>query len=201
MSHAPVAVLDANVLLKKNLQNFILNAAAENLVTVIWSEHILDTVIRIGNKSKNYAPDEAVNLVAALQKYFPDSEMEPTVDATERIRALNWPDPSDDAKVAALALSVGAEIITTDDAGSGFPPDLMAAIGVKRVSSSKFLTNLFREDPETMGRIFTDIDEKRRARYGYTTQDLIDNLSKSGATGFAKVMADYLTHQNHQGQP
>jgi hypothetical protein len=80
----PVVVLDACVLYPLPLRDTLLRVTRQNLYAVRWSRRILDEVARNLIGDRRATPEQAANLISAMQRAFEDAEIpEPLIAALE----------------------------------------------------------------------------------------------------------------------
>jgi hypothetical protein len=88
-----VVVLDACALYPLPLRDTLLCVAGQNLYAVRWSGRILDEVTRNLVQDRRATPDQAANLIDAMQRAFNDAEVpEASIAALEPTMTNN---PSD----------------------------------------------------------------------------------------------------------
>jgi len=134
-----IVVLDANVLFPFSLRDTLLRAAAAGFYQVRWSSQILDEMERSLVATATMPAEKARRLRAIMEREFPEAE----VTGYEHLIAAMKNDEKD-RHVAAAAVKVGAQVITTANLKDfGALPD-----GIEAQSPDVFLCNLFDLDPE-----------------------------------------------------
>jgi predicted nucleic acid-binding protein len=103
-------VLDACVVYPMHLRDVLLQAAAEGLYQVYWSQEILDEATRNLVSNLQIADSQAARLITAMSGAFPES----LVTDYEHLVVAMRNDPKD-RHVAAAAVKAGAQIIVTEN--------------------------------------------------------------------------------------
>lgn len=147
-----VVLSDANVLYSRVLRDYVLYAMAHQLIRVRWSRQILDEAIEhLIENVESFDRAAGERLVAAMNGTFPYSQVETTDDATAAAADLTLID-EDDRHVIAAAVDAEATFLCSDDR-RGFPPDVMATLGIEWITADALLCALVEEAPDTMLRV------------------------------------------------
>ena len=127
-----VVLVDANVLFSRVLRDYLLYAAEQEIVSVAWSQAILDeTKERLVSKLSGFTSESARRLMDALAQTFPDAIVEPTTKDYARLEGIALPD-EDDRHVIAAALAADAHVICTDDTKGFRSPERVQTCALTR---------------------------------------------------------------------
>jgi predicted nucleic acid-binding protein len=172
-------VLDACVLYPMHLRDVLLQAAAESLYQVFWSQQILDEATR--NLVANLAVTEAqaARLLVAVSSAFPEAAVR---DHEHLVPAMRN-DP-EDRHVAAAAVKAGAQLIVTANSRDFF--DLPEGIDVQ--APDEFLCNLFDLDPDRMMLALEKICGRRKR----PPKDIPQLVDATRCAGFAALLRSHL---------
>jgi predicted nucleic acid-binding protein len=144
-----VVVADANVLYSRVLRDYLLYAANQEIVNVVWSSQILGEVLEhLMENVPGFDRSGADRLAAVLDRAYPASAVEPGPADYDRLAAFGLPDEGD-RHVIATALAAGATTICTNDK-TGFPADVLGAFGIGAISADRLLGRLVRDHPSEM---------------------------------------------------
>lgn len=134
-------VLDANVLFPFTLRDTLLRAAALGLYQVYWSEEILDETTRNLIATGRMSDEQAVRLVAAMRRAFPDALVQGFGSRTP-----SMPNDEKDRHVVAAAVTVGATLVVTQNLKDFriMPPSVSAQ------SPDEFLLALWAKTPDVL---------------------------------------------------
>lgn len=134
-------VLDACVLYPMHLRDVLLQAAAEGLYQVYWSNEILDEATRNLVANLHVEATNAKRLVATMAEAFPEAGV---TDYEHLVSAMRT-DPKD-RHVVAAAVKAGAQVIVTENIRDfASMPD-----GIEAQRADDFLCNLFDLSPDRM---------------------------------------------------
>ncbi len=133
--------------------------------------------------------DEAagVRLVAAMNGTFPYSQVELTDEAVAAVADFALGD-EDDRHVIAAAVAAEATFLCSDDL-RGFPPEVMATLGLEWVTSDALLSTLVEEAPDTMLKVHRTTVSRLR---GATDESTIAALRGAKAERTADLMEELL---------
>ncbi|MFP5346351.1 MAG: PIN domain-containing protein [Actinomycetes bacterium] len=135
-----VVLGDANVLYPRVLRDYILYAMARQLIGVRWSKEILDEVVEhLMENIEGFDNAAGERLVTAMNRTFPYSQVELTDEATAAVGRFTLTD-EDDRHVIAAAVAADATFLCSDDR-VGFPPEVMATLGIETITSDALLRN------------------------------------------------------------
>lgn len=183
-----VVLADANVLYSRVLRDYLLYAASQAVLVIRWSAAILaEMVEHLAENVPSFDVASGARLIAAMNVAFPAAEVEPVVDAMKVVAELNMPD-EDDRHVLAAAISVGADVLCTDNL-KDFPVETMGEVGIQLMSADALLSRLVADFPSEM------VAAHRLAVTGLpgaTDDSTLGALRRAGATGAADRMAECL---------
>lgn len=182
MLSAPFRViLDACVLYPMHLRDVLLQAAAEGLYRVHWSQEILDEATRNLVADLQLDDPRARRLLAAMTGAFPEA----IVTGYEHLVVAMRNDPGD-RHVTAAAVKAGAQVIVTANTGDFSElPD-----GIQAQTADEFLCNLFDLDPDRMLLALRKVCARRR-RPPNEIKPLADATL---CTEFARLVQAHLGH-------
>lgn len=144
-----VVLSDANIVFSRVLRDYVLYAMTHQLIRVRWSQAILDEAIRrMIQRVDGFDEASGERLMAAMNDTFPYSQVELTEEARARVADLVLVDDND-RHVIAAAVAAEATFVCSDDL-TGFPPEVMAALGIEWVTADALLSTLVEEAPEAM---------------------------------------------------
>jgi predicted nucleic acid-binding protein len=145
MPHAPLAVLDANVLFSFQLRNLLLHLAVAGRFEPLWSEEIMAECLRALGDDAGVSESQRAHLLEQMRIYFPGAWGGGHARAAD---GLLLPDEAD-RHVIALALHHEAEFIVTRNLRH-FPADLLHPLGTEPVDPDEFVEILFVIDPDAV---------------------------------------------------
>lgn len=140
-------LLDANVLFKASIRDFLLRCAARGLIRIFWSAHILAELAGALQKFVGLTPDQTGRLVAALEQAFPEA----MVHGFEELIPAMKNHPSD-RHVAAAAMHCGADILLTDN----LRDFKRLKRGLRVINLQAYFPQLAAEFPEDTGKILVE---------------------------------------------
>lgn len=183
-----IVVADANVLYSRVLRDYLLYAAAEQLISIRWSQRILDEFAKhlIGNVP-GFDRAQAKRLFAGMNTAFPYALVTPVSGHYQRFKNLPMPDP-DDRHVVAAAVASQADILCTANT-KDFPTPVMDRVGISRLTPDELLSGLARAYPDELRRVHrTSVASLKSA----TDESTLEALRRAGARGTAELMSDLL---------
>lgn len=187
MEFPVVFLADVNTLASNTIRGYLLDMQyREHLRYVRWSQHILDTYCIVAPRRGYQTEEQAKDYVELLKSRFKDAMVEISPEAAKKVVELNWPDENDDRKVAAALISSDADILITNDEGSGFPPDLMAEIGKVKMTSDEFLTEIFIGNPAKALALFSQHRKELQENYIVDDRQILAALVSAELLEFAK---------------
>lgn len=139
--------LDANILHRAAIRDFILRAAEAGAIDVRWSGGVLDETRR-SLESRGYEPNKVDRLIRALRTAFPDAEV---ADFEHLIPKMQCSDP-DDRHVLAAAIVGEADILVSDNSGD-FPAETTSLHDLALMTGDEAAAYLVRLDPGRAARI------------------------------------------------
>lgn len=139
--------LDANILHRAAIRDFILRVAEAGAIDVRWSSSVLDETRR-SLENRGYEPHKVDRLIRALRTAFPDAEVE---DFEHLIPEMDCSDP-DDRHVLAAAIAGEADILVSDNSGD-FPAGTSGLHALALMTGDGAAAFLVRLDPGRAARI------------------------------------------------
>jgi predicted nucleic acid-binding protein len=108
-----VVFADANVLYSRILRDYLLYSATEDVIEVVWSKEVLNEMVKhLIENLTGFTDESAGLLISAMNRFYPDAEIDPTEAEYRALASYDLPD-EDDRYVFAAALAAGADIICT----------------------------------------------------------------------------------------
>jgi predicted nucleic acid-binding protein len=164
-----VAVLDANVLVPVSLTDALLRSAEHRRYAPLWSEAILDEVVRhVARLHPARGIEAARRRVAFMSEAFPDALVQGWKDLVEEMTN----DPKD-RHVLAAAAAGDADVVVTNNLDD-FPADACAPLGIRALSADAFLCDIWRDDPDLAR---TMIEEQAADLRGHDTESVLEVLT------------------------
>jgi len=148
---APVHVVlaDANVLYSRVLRDYLLYAATRRIITVNWSQSILNDVAdHMSANIAGFTLQRAGYLLAKMTEAFPVAQVEPSPGDYARLSSYALPD-EDDRDVIAAALAAGADIICTNNIVH-FPEPVMDDLDLAALTPDELFCRLFDVQEDAM---------------------------------------------------
>lgn len=142
----PHVVLDANVVVQALVRDLLLDADADGLCRVRWTEAILAEARRTYLNDFGRDPERIDALLAAMRHHFPRAAI---TGYEGRIGAMT--NDLKDRHIAAAAVWAGAGIVTFNL--RHFRPVHLGPFGVRAISPDTFLTALYTARPNTLAAI------------------------------------------------
>jgi predicted nucleic acid-binding protein len=188
------AVLDTNVLFPFSLRDTLLRLAEPDpspapapLYIPLWSERILDEMVRNLVEDGRMDQDRADRLASVMRSAFEDASVGKDAIAAPEGSMTN--DPGD-RHVLAAAVAGGAEAIITFNL-EHFSPDACEPFGVEPTHPDEFLLALYGIAHELV------VEEVRQQAADLTNppwsfEDLIGALERAGVERFADALRNHL---------
>jgi len=146
---AHVVLADANVLYSRVLRDYLLYAATARVITVNWSQAILDDVAEhMAANIPGFTLQPAAYLLAKMTEAFPVARVEPGPAEYARLAGYELPD-EDDRDVMAAALTAGADVICTNNLAH-FPQPVMDDLKLVAMQPDDLFCHLFESHPDAM---------------------------------------------------
>jgi predicted nucleic acid-binding protein len=177
----PRAVLDTDVIYSRVLHELIGRLAyQERLLTLIWSEELLNEAQRTLVTGKPVSQQVAERWVNYMRQAFPDQRIQiDQVPADVDLTALTT-DPGDH-HICALAVAGHADLLLTFD--QGYLSEPLAEHGIRVLTPDAFLDSTLRDNPDA---IMSAIQSQADAwGGGRPIDELLDAIQRAGATMFA----------------
>ena len=179
---------DANVLFSRSLRDYLLVAGEEDLISVVWSNEILDEMARNLVKSiPGFTSDAAGYLLKALVESFPYATFTLSEEDYARLKEYDFPDEKD-RHVFAAALASEANVICTSNI-KDFPAEIAFELGLTVRTPDALFVELIEESPLQMLRV-----HKRVVR-GFpdgTNESTLSALRRAGANETADLLFSML---------
>lgn len=183
-----IVVGDANALYSRVLRDFLLYAAARQLISIRWSPEIIAEVVEhLIENVDGFDDAAAARLVSAMNDTFPTAQVAPDPGAYRRIEGLELPDGGD-RHVIAAALTAEADVICTNNRRD-FPPALMAEIGVQAITVDELLSLLVVEFGEEMAAVHRTVVSRFPSA---TDASTLEALRRAGGIKAADLIAGLL---------
>ena len=183
-----IVLTDANVLYSRVLRDYTLYAATEQLISVRWSQRILDEFANhlIANVT-GFDRDQAKRLFAGMNAAHPYALVAPVSGHYQRFSTLDMPDP-DDRHVVAAAVAAEADVLCTSNT-KDFPDPVMERVGITRLTPDQLLHGLAVAYPDEMLLVHrTSVAGLKAA----TNESTLEALKRAGAPCTSERMGDLL---------
>jgi predicted nucleic acid-binding protein len=172
-----IVFTDANVLYSRVLRDYLLYAAIEDLISVVWSEMVLNEVARhLIESIPDFTSESAKRLITNMTSSFPYAEVNPESKHFGLLEHYDLPDEND-RHVFAAALAAEATIICTSNT-KDFPENVAAELGLQILTPDALLFKLITENPKRMLSVHADVVIGLR---GATDASTIAALKQAGA--------------------
>jgi predicted nucleic acid-binding protein len=179
------AVLDACVLFRGGVRDFLLWVAEAGAFSPAWSDTIDDEWMR-SRRDKFGDPMSRLNYARAeMEKVFPGANFDPD---PETLSTISLPD-TNDIHVAAIAVAAGAKSIVTYNVRH-FSDRVLGPLGLRTATPDEFCAHLFHETP-------IDVIEGARLhraslkRPSYNPGSYLDHLASLGFERTADLLRTY----------
>ena len=168
------ALLDANVLHPMVLCDLLLRLALAGFYRPLWSEMILDEVVRsIERRRPDIAPGRLRARTDRMKEAFPDATVVGFDHLLPAVAAFGH-----DAHVVAAALRGGADVIVTSNS-QHFPADQLRDLGVGVQTPDEFLVHQWWLNPQTVANVIVE-QAGATKRPALTAAQVIDRLVAVG---------------------
>jgi predicted nucleic acid-binding protein len=183
-----VVLADANVLYSRVLRDYLLHAAAQEVIAIAWSAQILAEVTRHLMQNVTGFDGAAGNrLIRAMNRAFPLAEIEPGEEHFHRLADVSLPDEYD-RHVLAAAIAAEATVLCTSNT-KDFPADAARDAGVEVLTPDDLLSRLVTEyEPQMVAAHRTAVALLR----GASNESTVRALRRAGAPMTADLMARLL---------
>ena len=173
-------VLDACVLYPFTLRDVLLQAAAQDLYQICWSETILDEALRNLVADGRMTEQNAARLLAVMRRAFPEAQV---TDHEALIPSMR--NDEKDRHVVAAAVKAGAQLIVTSNTRDFY--DLPLGIDVQ--TPDEFLSSLFDLDPPRMIGVLETLSRRYRA----PPMEISRIVNALALSGFGELVRAWLT--------
>lgn len=177
----PRAVLDTDVIYSRVLHELLGRLAyQERLLTLIWSEELLDEAKRILVERKPMPEEAAERWVDYMRQAFPDQHIQIDQLPAEVDLTTLTTDPGDH-HICALAIAGHADLLLTFD--QGYVSEPLAEHGIRVLTPDAFLDTTLQEDPDAIiGALQSQAEVWGGGR---SIDELLDAIRRAGGTIFA----------------
>lgn len=176
------AVLDASVLFRGGVRDFLLWVAEAGAFTPIWSDKIHEEWIR-SRRVKFGDPESRLDWArTAMERAFPGANFEPD---SKILASLRLPDAGDVHVVATAVAAEANSIVTYNE--RHFPEQVLAPLGLRAVTPDFFCLRLLGEN----SRLVIEGVRLHRAslrKPPYDAGDYLDHLERQGLERTACVL-------------
>jgi len=187
-----VVLADADVLYSRVLRDDRLNAADEEVITINWSDRILEEMAEhLVENVAGFTGESAERLVAAMNSTFPLAAIEPTTADYLELQSFALPD-DDDRHVLAAVIAAEANVLCTANT-KDFPTDVAVALGFEVMNPDLLLSALISEFPEQM---LTAHAMVVAALKGASDELVVAALQRAGAPSAADLISRLFTDES-----
>lgn len=183
-----VVLADANVLYSRVLRDYLLYAADEQVIAVLWSAEILREVTEhLAENVPGFDAEAGRRLILAMNAAFPYAEIEPGTGDYLDLADVPLPDDGD-RHVLAAALAAEATVLCTSNT-KDFPTAAVGTFGIEVMTPDELLSQLIAEyKPQMLAAHRTAV----ASLSGATDESTVEALRRSGAITTADIMAQML---------
>jgi predicted nucleic acid-binding protein len=132
------AVLDACVLFKSGVRDFLLWVAEAGAFSPVWSDEIHNEWTRNRHECYGDSLADIIRTRTMMEQAFPGANFEPDPDV---LKTIQLPDPND-VHVVATAVAAEADTIVTYNE-KDFPDKILASLGLRKENPDAFCLRLF----------------------------------------------------------
>ncbi|MDR2108404.1 MAG: PIN domain-containing protein [Coriobacteriales bacterium] len=176
-----VVLSDANVIYSRVLRDYLLYSASEGLISITWSNAILDEAVKHLVANVPDFTEENGNLLKTLMNdAYPLALIDPEQKHFELLDGITLPDEGD-IHVLAAAIAAEADIICTANT-KDFPRAALEPLGLEVMTPDAMLCELICEYPEEMLAVHKTVVCKLK---GATDNSTVVALSMAGAADFS----------------
>jgi predicted nucleic acid-binding protein len=170
------------------LRDYLLYAAAQQIISVAWSQQILEEMSEHLQKNiDGFTEESARVLVSRMNTHFPYALAEITDEARTAVAGVPLPD-EDDRHVLAAAVAADASVLCTSNL-KHFPSDVTTSLGLAVQHPDELLAHLAQEKPAEMLAAHQLAVARLR---GATNESTIAALRRAGAPRTADLMVALL---------
>jgi predicted nucleic acid-binding protein len=185
-----VVLADANVLYSRVLRDYLLYAASQEIVNIVWSSQILDEVVEHMMANLPAFDRAAANhLLEVLERAYPAALIDPAEADYQRLEGCTLPD-EDDRHVIAAALAAEADAICTNDK-AGFPAEVLDRFEIDVLLPDDLICQLIEQRPAAM---LAAHHTAVKSLGGATDESTLAALQRAHALKAAKAMQQLLTN-------
>ncbi|MCL1797664.1 MAG: PIN domain-containing protein [Eggerthellaceae bacterium] len=191
-SFPQVVLADANVLYARIIRDYLLHAASVGIISIAWSETILNEAIKhlIENIPK-FSAESGVLLKRLMNEAYPLAQVDSTQEDFLRLDAVCLPDEND-RHVLAAALAAEANVLCTANT-KDFPKEVTSLFDLSVFTPDELLSALIVQYPEKMLIVHSRTVSRLQ---GATDASTLEALIKAGASVTSRAMGDLLKQNN-----
>lgn len=182
MADGLVRVLpDTNVCYPISLLDLVLRCDELDLHRVVWTDHLLDELIKVWVRNGVRSTDSARSVADQIRAVFPDGRVDRST-YEHLVHDMPGEDP-DDHPHAAAAVSVAPSVLLTANIAD-FPAERLERLGVSVQHPDDYFVGLFVAAPhELLGVLLAMADQRRRPPM--TLEGILVALRRAGLKRFA----------------
>jgi predicted nucleic acid-binding protein len=172
--------IDTNVLFPFSVMDLLLALSEDSVITVIWSDALLDEWERVIVRQHQRTPETAASVTAAIREFFADGKVE--LASYEHLISEMPGKDADDHHHMAAAIAGKATVLLTENL-KDFPAGPLAGRGIRVLRPDVFLRELLIELPsEVTATVVRMASEKRNPPR--STNDILTALEGAGLRTF-----------------
>jgi predicted nucleic acid-binding protein len=184
-----IVLSDANVLYSRVLRDYLLYAATRQIISVAWSEPILEEMAEhLQANVDGFTVESGRVLVRLMNEHFPYALTDITDEADAAVADLVLPD-EEDRHVLAAAVAAEADVLCTSNL-KDFPSDTVGRLGLQVQHPDELLAGLVESHPEDMREVHRHSVAGLR---GATDESTIAALKRADAPRTADLISVLLT--------
>ncbi|MDY7106481.1 MAG: PIN domain-containing protein [Actinomycetota bacterium] len=182
---------DTNVLFPFSVMDLLLALSEDGLHEVIWTEALLDEWEEVIVREQRRTRETAASVTAAIREFFPDAEVERS-EYQHLVSEMTGPDATDHQHMAAAVARRPCTILTKN--APDFPPEPLAAHGVRVADPDDYLSELADEWPDEVAAAVVRLASEKQ-RPARSPHDLADALERAGVPRFAERLRKLLAER------
>jgi predicted nucleic acid-binding protein len=173
------------VLYPRILRDYLLYSASNGIISITWSDAILDEAVEHLIENVDGFTAESGNLLKQLMNdAYPLAQIEPDTEDYLRLQDVHIPDEND-RHVLAAALAAEADVLCTANI-KDFPDVVMSTFGIEVLAPDSLICVLIANYPDKMLLVHQASITRLR---GATDESTIEALRLAGASKAAKAMS------------
>jgi predicted nucleic acid-binding protein len=179
-----VVLGDANVLYARVLRDYLLYSASEGIISIVWSDTILDEMVEhLTENVAGFDAEAGAVLKQLMNEAYPLAQIEASPEEYKRIGDASLPDEGD-RHVLAAAVAADADILCTANI-KDFPEIVTRQLGLRVLTPDSLLCILIEKHPSEMQSVHAKTIARLR---GATSDSTIEALRLAGAKKAAMLM-------------